>query len=133
MRTLWRMLARTVFWSYERGTWPYDLMVIAIVLFVLLTPRRWFHDQPLVGPPAHALQVQLLDEDPATPTQRYRVDAQLLAPPKRTPELEREIHEILSKNVAELKGRTFQIVQIEPVRGEDGTVLGYDVAVPRSR
>ena len=46
MRTLWRGIVRTIFWSYDRGTWPYDLMVVVIVVFVLLTPRSWFHDQP---------------------------------------------------------------------------------------
>ena len=46
MRTLWRAITRTIFWSYERGSWPYDLAVILIVLFVLLTPTHWFHDQP---------------------------------------------------------------------------------------
>ena len=35
MRSLWRGIVRTVFWSYERGSWPYDLMVVLIVIFVL--------------------------------------------------------------------------------------------------
>ncbi len=132
MREIRRILARTLFWSYERGTWPYDLMVAAILMFVFLTPRSWFHDQPQMGPPARAIRVQLLEHDPATKTQTYRIDAGLLAPPKRTPDLERETHEILSRNAAELKGHTFQVVQIEPVRGEDGAVLGYDVSVKPS-
>ena len=129
MRALWRGILRTFFWSYERGTWPYDVMVAAIVLFVLLTPRSWFRDQPQVGPAAHAAEVRLLEEDRAAGTKTYRVDAHLLAIPTRTPQLERETHEVLRKNVEELKGRKFQIARIEPVRGEDGTVLYYDVAV----
>ena len=54
MRTLWRALVRTVFWSFERGTWPYDVAVAVIVLFVLLSPRSWFHDRPPAGAPAFA-------------------------------------------------------------------------------
>jgi len=46
MKTLWRALKNTIFWSYERGSWPYDVMVVLIVAFVLLTPRSWFRDQP---------------------------------------------------------------------------------------
>ena len=41
MRALGRILYRTIFWSYERGTWPYDVAVALIVLFVLLSPRGW--------------------------------------------------------------------------------------------
>ncbi len=133
MRKLWRVLQRVVFWSYERGSWPYDVMVVAIVLFVLLTPRSWFNDQPRVGLPASGAQVKLLDENPSTSIRIYRVEAALLAPPKRTPELEQETHDILSRNVQELKGHTFQIVQIEPVRGAEGEVLGYDVSVKPTR
>ena len=50
MRTIWRIFVRTIFWSFERGTWPYDLAVAVIVIFVLLSPRSWFHDQPPLGP-----------------------------------------------------------------------------------
>ncbi len=128
MRTLWRILVRTVFWSYERGTWPYDLMVLAIVLFVLFSPRLvHFNDQPQVGPPASAVQVMLLDADAGSGARTYRVDARLLASPIRTPELVHDLHDAVRKNVSELKGKTFQIVRIEPVRGDNGTVVYYDV------
>jgi hypothetical protein len=129
MRKLGRILLRIIFWSYERGSWPYDVMVVAIILFVLLTPRSWFHDQPQIGTPPSAAQVKLVGENLSTSVRVYRVDAGLLAPPKRTPELEQETHQILRRSVPELKGRTFEIVQIEPVRGVDGEVLGYDVSV----
>src|SRR6266404_5336158 len=47
MRTLWRAIVRVVFWSYERGTWQYDVAVAAIVLFVLFSPRLiHYSDQP---------------------------------------------------------------------------------------
>ncbi len=133
MRKLGRALLRVVFWSYERGSWPYDVMVVAIVLFVLLSPRSWFNDQPQMGVPTSGAQVKLLDENPSTNIRIYRIEAGLLAPPKRTPELEQETHEILSRNVQELKGHTFQIVQIEPIRGTDGKVLGYNVSVKQTR
>ena len=35
---------RAVFWTYERATWQYDLMVIAILMFVWLTPPSWIGD-----------------------------------------------------------------------------------------
>ena len=77
MRTLWRILMRTIFWSYERGTWPYDIAVAVIVIFVLLSPRSWFHDSPPMGPPPNPALVQLQSAD-AGGMQTYRVDARLL-------------------------------------------------------
>jgi hypothetical protein len=132
MRTLWRAMMRTIFWSYERGSWPYDVMVIAIVLFVILTPRRWFHDQPRnTALPASA--VQLIANDSESHLKTYRIEAHVLPAPKRTakvtPELERETHDILGGTVDDLKGRTFQVRSIDPVRDGDGTVLYYDVSI----
>ena len=49
MRSIWRGIVSTIFWSYERGSWPYDVLVVVIVIFVLATPRSWFHDRPQAG------------------------------------------------------------------------------------
>jgi hypothetical protein len=132
MRSLWRGIVKTIFWSYERGSWPYDLMVILIVIFVLLTPRQWFRDQPQV-PAVSSTSVQLLGDDALAHTHTYRIDATAFALEKRTakptPELERETHDLLGRTVAELKDRTFQIVSIEPVLTNAGAVVFYDVTV----
>ena len=49
--TLKRLLAlpalvlwHAFFWTYERATWQYDLMVIAILAFVWITPPGWLRD-----------------------------------------------------------------------------------------
>jgi hypothetical protein len=129
MRKLWRLVVRVVFWSYERGSLPYDLMVIAILIFVLLTPRHWFNDQPGLRAPTAAGQIRLVDVDTATSTELFRIDASLLAPHRRAREMEKETHELLSRSVSSLHGQMFQIVQIQPVRAADGTVTGYDVRI----
>jgi hypothetical protein len=41
---------RIFYWNYERTTIPYDLMVIAILAFVWLTPPDWLGD-----PTAHGM------------------------------------------------------------------------------
>jgi hypothetical protein len=38
-----------LFWTYERATWQYDLMVIAILAFVWLTPPAWLNDPMMTG------------------------------------------------------------------------------------
>jgi hypothetical protein len=107
-------------------------MVIAIVVFVLCTPRSLFHDQPQTTAQTSS-DVQLLSEDDATQTRTYRLDASILQPQKRakepTPELERETHDILSRTVVDLKTRTFQVKRIDPVRAGDGSIAYYDITV----
>lgn len=132
MRKFWQGLGRTIFWSYERGSWPYDIMVVAIVMFVMLTPRKWFHDQPRSAEAATP-GVQVISRTADSENTTYRVQAEILAPEKRatrsTPELEREVHDILEQNVSSLQDRMFQIVQIEVVQSNKGEVLYYDVTI----
>ncbi len=132
MGRLWHGIVSTVFWSYDRGSWPYDILVIAILLFVLGTPRSWFRDEPRQGLTATS-SVHLVSEDDGSQTRTYRLDAAALSQGKRTarrtPELDRETHEILGRTVVDLRGRTFQVMQIEPALRSDGSVLYYDVTV----
>jgi hypothetical protein len=44
-----RVLWNAFFWTYERTTWQYDLMVIAILAFVWLTPPDWLGDPMASG------------------------------------------------------------------------------------
>ncbi|HKW56822.1 MAG TPA: hypothetical protein VJN42_05630 [Candidatus Acidoferrum sp.] len=130
MAGLRQILAKTFFWSHERGTWQYDAAVILILIFVLLTPRSWFHDQPQMGLPANAPgQVTLVGNDGQSET--YRVDARILAPPVQTPALENELHNALQSALPSLRGKRFTIANIEPVRDEQGAVIAYQVAIHR--
>jgi hypothetical protein len=132
MRTIWRALVRTVFWSFERGTWPYDVAVAIIVVFVLLSPRSWFDDRPPLGPPPSPAMVQFRGVDSSGEIETYRVDARLLASQIHTPEsrLEHDLHDAMHKNVDTLHDtNSFEIVRIEPKRGDDGTVAYYDVSI----
>jgi CDP-diacylglycerol--glycerol-3-phosphate 3-phosphatidyltransferase len=44
-----RMLWNGFFWTFERATWQYDIMVIAILAFVWLTPPDWIGDPMAYG------------------------------------------------------------------------------------
>jgi len=127
MRTLGRILYRTIFWSYERGSAPYDVAVVLIVVFVLLSPRGWFHDRPELDAANQPASVQLLSD--VNGTQTYQVDARVLALPTPTPELDHLIHDAVRKNVPSLQGRPFRVLSIDPVRGDNGDVASYRVSI----
>ncbi len=129
MRTLWRAIKRVLFWSYERGTWQYDIAVAGITLFVLFSPLLIrYNDQPPVGPAPSQALIELRSMSPGQ-VATYRVDARLLASPLRTPELEHDLHQTVQKNVQDLHQGRFQILRIEPIHGEGDTVAYYDVSI----
>jgi hypothetical protein len=127
MADIGKALYRMFFWSYERGSWPYDVAVGLILVFVLLTPARWFHDQPQVGLPVNSTQVERLSK--TGETEIYKVDARVLAPPERTPELQNDLHNVLQKAGQGLQDGRFAIGKIEPLRDENGNVIAYQVEI----
>jgi hypothetical protein len=122
-------MRRTIFWSYERGTWQYDVLVFAIIVFVLAARPVWFGDRAQVAAPPHAGEAVVLQQEDASGIRTYRVDFHLLVPAPRSSELERRAHDALQKNVEDLRGRTFQVMRIEPVTDSAGNVHSYDVTV----
>jgi hypothetical protein len=122
-----QIFSRILFWSYERGSWQYDLAVIAILIFVLLTPGRWFHDQPTREVPAASAQVEFLSE--SANRQTYRVDARILTPPEQMPQLQNELHRALQKAQASLQNGRFEITNVEAVRDAQGAVIAYQVTL----
>jgi hypothetical protein len=60
---VWRTIKGFIFWSYERGTVQYDVMVTLILVFVFFSPRLIeFHDRPVEHNP-HSTGV-VVDPDP---------------------------------------------------------------------
>ncbi len=48
MGAIWRTIRGYIFWSYERGSLHYDIMVTLILLFVFVTPHFInFKDKPV--------------------------------------------------------------------------------------
>jgi hypothetical protein len=45
-----RILKSYLFWTYERGSFHYDVMVTLILAFIFVTPHLWnYGDHPAVG------------------------------------------------------------------------------------
>jgi len=117
---------RTLFWSYERGSWQYDVAVI-LILFFVFSPKSWFHDQPQVGLPVNSTQVEFVSK--SGEVEVYRIDSRALAPPERTPALQNELHNALQKAGAGLQDGRFSIGKIEALRDASGNVIAYQVEI----
>jgi hypothetical protein len=135
MRSLWRLLVRVAFWSFDRGTWPYDVAVAVIVLFVLLSPRSWFNDRPPQEPLTAVRtepMVELRGADPIDGSDIYRVDARLVPESDGSAEtqIKVQLSEAIRKYVKRVRGSAgFEIVRVSPILGRDGTVAYYDVCI----
>jgi hypothetical protein len=115
---------RTIFWAYERGTWQYDVMVLAILAFVFLTPRAWFQDQPTLHLTALRHSQGIVEVGRGKDGLRFLVDARLVdAVNPREPE--EAIRSILRNRL----DRPFTIKSVDPVRDRSNVVLGYAVVV----
>ena len=111
------LLWRSVFWSFRRGSWQYDLIVAAILAFIFLTPREFFGDQP--RPPV-VRQVQEVGDargtmvfwvDPAT------VDA------STDEERDTRLQELLRQR----SGLNLEIQTVERTESPEGDLHAYNV------
>ena len=115
---------RTIFWSYERGTWQYDLIVLAILVFIFLTPRSWFQDRPTFQLTDLRHNQGFVEVSRSKDARRYMIDARLvesLAPDKP----EDAVRDILRRRVS----GTFTVKSIDVIRDRNNVVLGYTVVV----
>ena len=104
---------RFVFWDYPRAGWQYDIMVGIILLFIFLTPREWFRDQP------RASSVVMIPSAERG-TNVYWMEPDQLA---GVPETER-----VAKAGALLKARTgkkHNVVRLEPIFDAEQEIRGY--------
>jgi len=119
-----RGVVHTIFWVYERGSWQYDLMVIAILAFIFLTPRAWFNDRPTLELTDLRHQQGFVEMGHGKQGWRYLVDARLVESYAAT-EPENAIRAILSRQLQQ----PFTILSIDPVADKNKVVLGYTVLV----
>src|SRR3972149_6537471 len=121
LRKLGWAVYRGFFWTYERGTWQYDIMVILILAFIFLTPRQWFHDSPLAVPTSPSDVVLLLNDKTQT---IYQLRAALIDT-KTDVTLEQGVRRVLRS----FTGKSLEITRIEPATDSSGQVVSYAVWV----
>ena len=123
-----RVVARSVFWSYERGGWQYDVIVIVILAIIFLTPRAWYDDRPTLQLTDLRHRQGFVEVGRGKDGWRYLIDSRLVesfAPQKP----EAAIEEILRRRL----NRPFKIQSIDLIRDKNNVVLGYTVVVTNGR
>jgi len=119
-----RGFVRAVFWSYERGSWQYDVIVLAILAFIFLSPRSWFQDRPTLQLTDLRHNQGFVEVAHGKDTASYLVDARLVeaqAPQKP----EDAIREILRQRVQ----KPLTLKSVDTIRDRNNVLLGYTVVV----
>ncbi len=108
-------MKRAILWEYPRESWQYNILVGIILLFIFLTPRSWFRDQPRAS---HASQVVRLGAGRGESV--FWIEPELLA---GVPEEQRQLKlgEILKRRT----GTTQTITRVEPIFDAEQEVKGY--------
>jgi hypothetical protein len=119
----WRKIKSFIFWSHERGTIEYDVMVTLILLFVFLSPI-WikFKDTPVERNP-HASGVVIYPDGAGEFI--YQVEAQAVQQGS-----DPTIRASLLKIIEPISG-SVSISHYETVIDKKGTIIAYKVWVQR--
>src|ERR1035437_1125450 len=115
LRKVGLAIYRGFFWTYERGTWQYDIMCFLIVAFILFTPRSWFNDKPLSNRALTSDVVLLFNE----PSQKiYQLRAALIDATS-----EATLKQGIQRVLRSFTGKSMEITRIEPARDSRGQVI----------
>lgn len=126
VKAVGRFFHHSLFWTYQRGSWQYDIICAVILAFIFLTPASWFHDRPTLGLTNLRRAQGIIDVGHAKDGWHYIVDARLvdsLAPLAPTA----AVGEILRERT----GKPVKIKSIVTMYGEDKVILGYTVIFTR--
>lgn len=124
-----RLLRSYIFWSYERGSFHYDVMVTLILLFLFISPHLIdFHDRPIPEVPKRASEVLVRNAGPEGAGHRfvYEIRADDLPGSHSAAELQAQI----SQTVHTIAGDA-HIEEIKPVADPRGRIVAYDATIRR--
>ena len=123
------LLRNYFFWSYERGSMHYDIMVTAIILFVLVGPRFIdFKDTPVKTVPLHSSEVLVKSSRTADGGASFVYEVR--ADDLRGAASDAEIKAGLLRVIEPISGEV-SLQGYQPVQDTHGKVVAYEATVTR--
>jgi len=123
LRRLGAAIYRGLFWTYERGTWQYDVMVALILAFIFFTPRSWFNDQPALPEASGVVEISSNEGEKV-----YQLPAALIEM-KADHKAEDAIRKGAERVLQSHTGKPVQITRIKPETDARGEIVSYAVWV----
>jgi hypothetical protein len=110
-------MKKYLLWTFERGSRPYDVIVVVILAFILLTPPSAFHDRPDFVPVASDLDISQANDDDGHPVWVVKVKV-------------KTEQDAVDRTKASL-GEAVTISRKEPVYDATGSLVAYSIWVVR--
>jgi len=101
MKIIFSTLKKVLFWSYERGSWQYDVMCVLILAFIFALPSAYFHSRPYNPRPIH-------------------IASEEIAETENTP-----IEQTIESYISSRYGPDVKISRIEAIKDTSGRVEAY--------
>jgi hypothetical protein len=126
---MFKLIRNYIFWAYERGSFHYDVMVTAILVFMFVSPHLIdFKDKPVETVALHASEVLVREAGTSGGSSRfiYQVRADDMSGARTDPERRAAILRVIEPISGEVS-----IERYEPVRDVQGKIIAYNAWVLR--
>ncbi|HJQ67917.1 MAG TPA: hypothetical protein VKA70_03035 [Blastocatellia bacterium] len=107
MRIILSTLKKVLFWSYERGSWQYDVMCVLILLFIFAFPNRFLHTAKTMDAGVSFQEPIFVSREEVGQIDSARLD------------------EVIGEHLARKYGQAVKIERTEPHVDSSGNVTGY--------
>ena len=112
MRGLISTLKKICLWNYARNTWQWDLLCVVILIFIFLTPKRWFSSSEL--PP------NTLHQSPVAAT--LLVSPEVIGNEADKGQIEQQVKALTGRSKVE-------VLAVRKVVGPDGRTRSFEVDI----
>jgi hypothetical protein len=126
---MFKLLRSYIFWSYERGSVHYDIMVTAILIFMFVSPHFIdFNDRPVETVALHASEV--LVKEAGTEGESSRFMYQIRADEMGGATTDAELRAAMLRVIEPISGEV-SVERYEAVRDAQGKVIAYNAWILR--
>ena len=108
-------MKKYLLWTFERGSRPYDVIVVVILAFILLTPHSAFNDRPDFKRVASDQAIRQTNDDDGHPVWVVKVKAE---------------QDAVDRLKASL-GVAVTVSRTEPVYDAAGQLVAYSIWIER--
>jgi hypothetical protein len=105
-------LKKLFFWNYERNTWQWDALCVAILIFIFLTPKSWWENSERRAGISHQSPVASI----------LLIDRQTVENAGDKSQLQQQLRNMTGRS-------DLQVLSVRKVTATDGTTRGYEVDI----
>jgi hypothetical protein len=124
-----KLLKSYLFWTYQRGSLHYDVMVTAILVFMFVTPHFVdFKDRPVETVALHSSEVLVKEAGRSGESSLFLY--QIRADDMGSPHSDAEIRQAMLRVIEPISGEV-TIERYEQVKDQSGHIVAYNAWVTR--